>query len=200
MRKKRQLPERRILASIRRCKGHCKRISEDLHIDYHKALALKKDPLYKPLFEKIGIVKNGPQPDTEINTLASLGIDRVIKAVMASGGIASKVAKKLKVSYMTVYNWKSIPEIAAAFQLAVESNLDLAEDKLITNMKARDDTALIFYLKCKGHKRGYIETQRNVQMTQDEYERMKEDEIESKLTALQRSVAAAENRVAQITE
>ena len=39
----------------------------------------------------------------------------------------------------------------------IEARLDLAEDKLLMNMKDRDDTALIVFLKCKGKPRGYVE-------------------------------------------
>ena len=195
MRKKRNLPDQRIAAAIRMCKGHCKHISEKLHIDYHKALALKKDPLYRPIFEKVGFVKGGkPKGHRGYSSFDVIGMERIIKTIMDCGGIATKVAKKLNVAYMTVYNWKDRPEIAAAFDLAVEQNLDLGEDTLIKNMKRRDNIATIFYLKCKGAKRGYIETQRNVNITQDEYEKLDDNELESKLAALQRSIEAAENR------
>jgi hypothetical protein len=201
MRKKGNLPNQRIAAAIRMCKGHCKHISEKLHIDYHKALALKKDPLYRPIFEKVGIVKGGMPKDKQgYSTFNALGMERIIQTILDCGGIASKVSKKLKVGYSTVWAWKDRPEIAAAFQLAVEKNLDLGEDTLIKNMKSRDNVATIFYMKCKGAKRGYIETQRNVNITQDEYEKLNDNELESKLAALQRSIEAAENRTTEITE
>ena len=41
----------------------------------------------------------------------------------------------------------------------VEQTLDWAESKLLELMAAGDKTAILFYLKCKGKKRGYTERQ-----------------------------------------
>lgn len=41
----------------------------------------------------------------------------------------------------------------------VEQTLDWAESKLLELMAAGDKTAILFYLKCKGKNRGYIERQ-----------------------------------------
>ena len=42
---------------------------------------------------------------------------------------------------------------------AQESLIDLAESKLVENIKENDNTSIIFFLKTKGKKRGYIEKQ-----------------------------------------
>jgi hypothetical protein len=40
-----------------------------------------------------------------------------------------------------------------------EEALDFAENKLMENINKNDTTSLIFYLKCKGKHRGYVEKQ-----------------------------------------
>ena len=60
----------------------------------------------------------------------------------------------------TYYNWvaddKEFKEDVDHIQ---DSLLDLAETKLLQNIENNENTAIIFYLKTKGKKRGYIEKQ-----------------------------------------
>jgi hypothetical protein len=50
-------------------------------------------------------------------------------------------------------------EFKAAMDAVAESNIDLAEKSLMQQIKDGNPTSTIFYLKTKGKKRGYIETQ-----------------------------------------
>lgn len=54
---------------------------------------------------------------------------------------------------------QKFPELKAIANEAIESTLDLGEAELIKAMKKGNLTAIIFYLKCKGKHRGYIERQ-----------------------------------------
>ncbi len=70
-------------------------------------------------------------------------------------------AKKLGVTQQAVnYRILKSPTLKAALNDIRESTLDLSETKLIQNIKKGDNTAIIFYLKCHGKNRGYVERQK----------------------------------------
>lgn len=54
---------------------------------------------------------------------------------------------------------KTTPLVAEAIETAEAQILDHCENKLLSKIQEGDTTALIFLLKCKGKKRGYIERQ-----------------------------------------
>jgi transposase len=85
---------------------------------------------------------------------------KIIDAFKNTGGIVSKAALKLGVSRQAVYSRiQKSEELAKEQQSAKETALDLAEDKLLSNIKAGDNTCIIFFLKTQGKKRGYVEKQ-----------------------------------------
>ena len=90
----------------------------------------------------------------------ALTVKQIETALTNNGGFVSQAAKKLNVSYQAIYkrikNNKRLQEIKLTVE---ESNLDLAESKLLTQIRKGNLGAICFYLKCKGKKRGYIETQ-----------------------------------------
>ncbi len=73
-------------------------------------------------------------------------------------GVITSACKASNIPRRTVYNWLQKDE---KFKVAVddiqEVALDYVESKLLSNIKAGDTTAIIFYLKTKGKSRGYIE-------------------------------------------
>jgi hypothetical protein len=84
----------------------------------------------------------------------------VIKALFASGGVITYAARALKMDREYLSSRVNSSEILrAAADEAIERNLDLAEDKLLTKIGRGHMTAIIFYLKTKGKRRGYIERQ-----------------------------------------
>lgn len=54
---------------------------------------------------------------------------------------------------------KEDPEFKAAVEEVQEYTVDVAESELHKLIKAGETTAIIFYLKTKGKKRGYVERQ-----------------------------------------
>lgn len=84
----------------------------------------------------------------------------ILDAIRVTGGNVSAAANKLACSRRALYVWmNSDPELKQAREDAEESLLDMAEGKLYTAVKEGDMTAIIFTLKTKGKKRGYVERQ-----------------------------------------
>ena len=82
----------------------------------------------------------------------------MLEALEKTLGIVTTACKKVGVSRSQFYGWCREDE---QFSKAVDSvegmALDFAESKLLENIKSKKETSIIFYLKTKGKKRGYIE-------------------------------------------
>ncbi|MBD3251470.1 hypothetical protein GF380_03375 [Candidatus Uhrbacteria bacterium] len=80
--------------------------------------------------------------------------------VTSSYGNITTIAQRLNVARNTVYNamkkWKKVDEAVAAER---ETMLDLAENKLASEVANGNITAIIFTLKTLGKDRGYVERQ-----------------------------------------
>lgn len=65
-----------------------------------------------------------------------------------------------QIARTTYYDWyEKDPKFRAAIDAIAESCIDFAESSLMQQIKDGNPTSTIFYLKTKGKKRGYIETQ-----------------------------------------
>ena len=109
----------------------------------------------------------------------------MVEALKSSFGIVSTAASNVGISRQTHYNWiKDDPEYSEQVDEINEASIDFAESKLrekingVTIGKIQDgelvtyeqppsDTAIIFYLKTKAKKRGYVERQEVVPMDPD---------------------------------
>ncbi len=84
-------------------------------------------------------------------------LERVIRE---KAGIVSHVARALGVTPRAVQMWKkNNKKINRMFQSVRDEVLDLAESKLLQNIRAGKTAEIIFYLKCMGKSRGYVERQ-----------------------------------------
>jgi len=84
------------------------------------------------------------------------------KAILAGffkvTGNISHLCNQVGIYRSTFYGWlKSDPEFAAQIQEEEEALLDYAENCLFMMMADKIPAAVIFYLKTKGKKRGYVE-------------------------------------------
>lgn len=84
----------------------------------------------------------------------------MIAALEKSLGIVTTACKSVDISRETHYRWLREDEgYKAAVESIADIALDFAESKLHKSIENGSDTAVIFYLKTKGKKRGYIERQ-----------------------------------------
>ena len=85
---------------------------------------------------------------------------RIIGAIRESSGLLTLAAKKAGVTYKTVWQYtQDYPEVKEAVEESKERMLDFTEGKLYEKIKEGDNTAIIFFLKTQGKKRGFIERQ-----------------------------------------
>lgn len=90
--------------------------------------------------------------------MAKLTTERVITAIEEYRGNLTAVARALRVSRTTLYKFvHAHPRVTQALEEAREAMLDHAESILYRKILDGDNTALIFFLKTQGKKRGYIE-------------------------------------------
>ena len=85
---------------------------------------------------------------------------KVLEALEKTLGIVTSACKMCDVSRTQFYIWyKEDAEFNKAVDEVEGMALDFAESKLLENIKSKKETSIIFYLKTKGKKRGYIEKQ-----------------------------------------
>ena len=81
-------------------------------------------------------------------------------SLKSNNGNISESCESTNIGRQTYYDWIEKDEVFKQdAEDAQESLIDLAESKLVENIKDNDNTSIIFFLKTKGKKRGYIEKQ-----------------------------------------
>ena len=82
----------------------------------------------------------------------------MIQALEKSLGVVTTACKQVGVSRDTHYRWMSDDEdYKAGVDSLSDVALDFVESQLFKKIKGGDTTAMIFFLKTKGKKRGYVE-------------------------------------------
>ncbi len=82
--------------------------------------------------------------------------EKFLEALARGYGIIATACEAVKVGRTTYYRWyNSDPEFKERVDEITETQVDFVESKLMQSINANDTTAIIFYLKTKGKKRGY---------------------------------------------
>ena len=85
---------------------------------------------------------------------------KMLDTLEASLGVVTSACKAVGIHRSTHYDWMNNDEdYAKAVHEIQDVALDFAESQLHSQIKGGSTSATIFYLKCKGKKRGYIERQ-----------------------------------------
>lgn len=83
---------------------------------------------------------------------------KVLKLLEESRGIVSYACKNGGIARETFYRWcREDKDFKQAVDDISEENIDIVESKLLNKINDDDLTAIIFFLKTKGRKRGYVE-------------------------------------------
>lgn len=83
---------------------------------------------------------------------------KMVESMRNSLGIVSNALTKTGVSKSCFYNWMKTDEVFKSEILDIEEyQLDFVEGKLLKLINDENPTAIIFYLKTKGRKRGFVE-------------------------------------------
>lgn len=83
---------------------------------------------------------------------------RFIEALEQAHGIVTDACAAVGIVRGTYYRWyNNDPEFKEAADMVKESAIDYVESKLLNNIDRGDTTAILFYLKCKGKRRGWID-------------------------------------------
>ena len=85
--------------------------------------------------------------------------EKLIKALIKHLGIVSKACEEVGISRNQFYIYCRTDDV---FKQSVddinEITLDFVEDKLFQNIREGDRSSIMFYIKYKGRKRGYVDS------------------------------------------
>ena len=82
----------------------------------------------------------------------------VIEQLKNTKGIISIACERVGITRQTFWMWlRDDPDFKKEVDEITEYQIDYVESRLLDKIEDGSDTAIIFYLKCKGKHRGYVE-------------------------------------------
>lgn len=105
----------------------------------------------------------------------NIPIEKIVEIYEKKGCNITATCTALGISRKTFYEWKEKKKkLAEGLEAAEEAIIDFAESKLVEHINNDDVQALIFFLRTKGKKRGYVEkTETDVNINQ--FEKLMQD-------------------------
>lgn len=102
--------------------------------------------------------------------MKNIPIEKIIQIYEKKGCNITATCTALGISRKTFYEWREKKKkLAEGLESAEEAIIDFAESKLVEHINNDDVQALIFFLRTKGKKRGYVEkTETDVNLNQFE--------------------------------
>ena len=114
---------------------------------------------------------------------------RVLECLEKSLGIVTTACKSANITRVTFYQYyNKDAQFAKEVDDIQNITLDFAEGQLLKNIKEGSDTAVIFYLKTKGKKRGYIERTEHVTVAKEAFSDLTEEQLQEKIDKLTKDV------------
>ena len=102
--------------------------------------------------------------------MKNIPIEKIIQIYEKKGCNITATCTALGIARKTFYEWRDKKKkLAEGLEAAEEAIIDFAESKLVEHINNDDVQALIFFLRTKGKKRGYVEkTETDVNLNQFE--------------------------------
>ena len=109
----------------------------------------------------------------------------LIDALHESLGIVTTACKAVGVDRATYYRYiNDDPQFAKEAKEVENTALDFVESQLYKQIRAENITAIIFYMKTKGKKRGYIERIESITKVVDDFSDMTDEQIDEQIREL----------------
>jgi len=83
-----------------------------------------------------------------------------LKVLKAKACNISAACEAFGISRETHYEWLTNLTYKKEYESIQESLIDFAESQLLKNIQSGKETSLIFFLKCRGKHRGYLEREK----------------------------------------
>ena len=92
-------------------------------------------------------------------------VKQVAEALRKAAGLKAEAARQLGCVPSTIANYiRRHDELRKVEAQCIEDQLDIAESKLFQHIEDGNIPALLFYLKCKGKGRGYVEKEQGISL------------------------------------
>ena len=119
--------------------------------------------------------------------------DALLNALITARGIVSDACSAVGCTRQCFYNYYNGDiEFAKWVDEVQEIQIDFVEGKLLSNVDKGYEASIIFYLKTKGKRRGYIETlevKKDINITISQYTN---EELDQRIEKLSRRIALAD--------